>query len=772
MSEDQDTLFLDIALEKGLVTDEQGEEARRAKAHVTEVGLKRSLPSIMLEKGLVSQDQARQIRAEMARRGVYVRLGGYEVISRVGEGGMGTVYRAKQTSLGRTVALKVLPSSLAKDKTYLERFYREARIAGGLSHPNVVAVYDVGEDAGRHYIAMEYITGKTVSQVLEEEGPFDEARAIDIITDVTRGLAHAHERQIIHRDIKPSNILLTKEGVAKLSDLGIAKHTGAEDVSLTRSGTAVGTPCYMAPEQAQQAKDADARCDIYSLGASLYHMVAGEVPFTGDTPYEVILKHVTEPLPSPKTHNPAVSDGICGLISKMMAKDPKDRMQSAHELLEEIARLCGIPVTDVAHATTRHRPLSVTKTVVGPKRRRRWPFYARVAVVAVAVLVFLGLIIARGRENAAYKAARNGVRLFNDGQYADALAAFAEVDLDRLDPEDRKAVGKAIAEAERFVKEPAAEPQPAVAVLPKPSPRPPEPKPGPEARPTPAPEPTVEPSPTPTPAWKPRPKPTPQPVPILKPAPEPAPQPEPAAAQDRFRNVIGMTMVRVPPGSLAGRDGRQFHVPELHFSAHEVTNGQFLVFGREIMDLTRKMREPAENDKLRLVMYRLKQVMPQLKKAEPDFPVLGVTGVEAMIFCRWLSRRDKRAYRLPTPIEWQYACRAGTTTRYYWGDRADKQKANFAGAFGRKSKPMKVGSFPPNPWGFYDMLGNAAEWCAARRRYRPEPDFYLLGGAYDVSMRMAAAQGKVRIADSHKRPSAGLRVLHDPAAPHYRPRLY
>ena len=770
MSAEEDHLFNEIAIEKGFITEEQADDCRRAHTQVTEAGLSRSLTRMMLEKNLITQDQAREIRAEMSRRGVHVRLGGYEVISRVGEGGMGTVFRARQASLNRTVALKVLPTSHAKDKTYLERFYREARIAGGLNHPNIVQVYDVGEDNGRHYIAMEFITGKTVAQLLKQEGAIPEERSLEIIADVARGLAYAHESNVIHRDIKPGNILLTDEGMAKLADLGIAKHTASKEASLTQSGVAMGTPSYMAPEQARQAKDVDPRSDIYGLGATLFHMVTGQVPFTGETPYQVILKQATEPLPSPKSLNPDLSDGICALINRMMAKDPKDRSQSADELRAQVAQLRGVPLTDAAHAVTSHGGSSSTRTITpaGPAGPRRWPIYAGAAALLCAILLIIGSAVTsarqRGRREAAAHLVNEGVNYYSEGAYRQALDAFdrALATPSGLSADNRRTVADYVRRAkEQLSKQAPPESTPAVAHKPGHAPPPPKPRPKPE--PAAKPKPTPPPEPEPTHVHQPAPAPVDKPFPEAPREPHAKPEP-PAPTRDSFKNALGITMVRIPQGDFLTPQGPKWHMPSFHLSAHEVTNAQFLPFVKDMLDpraRTRVLR--GGRGTVETYLQELRKTIKEIEHAKPDLPALSISGYHALYFCGWLSEKDGRPYRLPTPAEWEYACRGQTRTRYYWGDQRDREKANFADADG-KGKPMKVGSFSPNPWGLYDMLGNAAEWCAARNPQGREPDFFLRGGAYDMPIRLADAPA-FRVSGRHRRLSAGFRVLYDPKGP-------
>ena len=213
--------------------------------------------------------------------GAGLQIPGYESLGRIGQGAMGVVFKARQVSVDRLVAIKVLRDEAARDREYIERFRREARVAAKLSHNNIVGVIDAGEADGRHYFVMEYVEGTTVQDELDRGKAYDEKAALGIALAVARALEHAHERGLIHRDIKPANILLTRDGNIKLADLGLARM--AADVQGT-AGVAAGTPYYISPEQARGQADVDIRTDIYSLGATLYHMVTGRVPYSGATP--------------------------------------------------------------------------------------------------------------------------------------------------------------------------------------------------------------------------------------------------------------------------------------------------------------------------------------------------------------------------------------------------------------------------------------------------------------------------------------------------------
>jgi serine/threonine-protein kinase len=277
-------------------------------------------------------------------------LGEYRILRRLGEGGTGAVYLAYDNRRGRQVALKVLNDQLAASQSYLDRFYREAKNGAMLDHPNIIHTLDVGQDrvTGKFYLVLEYIDGFSAHALLDSKGPLAIGDAVHLALDVARALEHAHSRNIVHRDVKPDNILITHSGVAKLGDLGLAKRTD-EASHLTAARQGFGTTAYMPYEQAINAKGADGRSDIYALGATLYHLVTGKVPFPGENHLEVVEKK-REGLFSPAgALNEKVPPILDQILDRMMARDPRDRYQTASELIIDLERSrLSVPVPSFA----------------------------------------------------------------------------------------------------------------------------------------------------------------------------------------------------------------------------------------------------------------------------------------------------------------------------------------------------------------------------------------------------------------------------------------
>ncbi|HWH05317.1 MAG TPA: Stk1 family PASTA domain-containing Ser/Thr kinase, partial [Gaiellaceae bacterium] len=336
--------------------------------------------------------------------------GRYRIVRKLGAGGMANVYLAEDQELGRRVAIKVLDERHASDEQFVERFRREAKNAAGLSHPNIVSVYDRGEAEGSYYIAMEYVEGRTLKELLVARGPSPVGIAIDYTRQILSALRFAHRNGIVHRDIKPHNVIVDGDGRAKVMDFGIAR-AGASQ--MTEAGSIIGTAQYLSPEQARGAP-VDQSSDLYSTGIVLYELLTGRVPFTGETPVEIAMKHLSQPPEPPSAHRPDVPRDLDYVVLRALAKDPAERYRTADEMdsdLDRIARGIGVSAetaeaatsvlsrTEVTDALTTVRPAGAAATAATaytpgryyeydapPRRRSLWPWLLALLLIGVGLV--------------------------------------------------------------------------------------------------------------------------------------------------------------------------------------------------------------------------------------------------------------------------------------------------------------------------------------------------------------------------------------------------
>jgi len=365
-------------------------------------------------------------------------LGQFEIVDLLGRGGMGAVYKARQASLDRMVAIKVLPRRFSRNARFVARFDREARAAAAISHRNIIEIYDVGQDRGYHFIAMEFIDGENLADVLKREGRLPAGRALRLMRQVVAALAAAGEAGIVHRDIKPSNILIDSMGIAKVADFGLAKRPGT-DVSVTATGAALGTPLYMPPEAAQGTA-LDARSDLYSLGATFYHVLAGRPPFQAASSPELILKHATQRPEPLGAVAPDIDPRLPHIIDRLLRKNPSARYPSAQALLDELDAIAEAPARRkqrveqrATTATARPRP---TERATDRSRRARLPSRATLigGIMGAAALLAIILVLVIARSRPRRQPAPRPVHTTDRAKAAfDAAAAYGAEHPDDLD---------------------------------------------------------------------------------------------------------------------------------------------------------------------------------------------------------------------------------------------------------------------------------------------------------------------------------------------------
>ena len=362
----------------------------------------RSIACEAIEQGWLTPFQAIQIHRG---RGQELLLGSYVLLERLGEGGMGAVFKARNWKLGRVVALKLIRKERVNNVDAIRRFQREIRAAAQLRHPNIVHALDADEIGGSFVLVMEYVEGVDLAQLVKEKGPLPASQARDYVRQAALALAHAHEKGLVHRDIKPANLLLSSEGQVKLLDLGLARLPAGVDggslSTMTESGAVMGTPDFLAPEQARSSHDVDIRADLYSLGCTLYFLLAGQVPFPGGTFGEKIARHLMdEPEPLERLR-PDVPPTLESVVRRLMAKKPEDRYQTPSEVAEALARdiesVAAVqPAADTKETiSNRARVVDPDSTVTHDPASQPEPQpRGHLRLLAVVAVVLLGLALA------------------------------------------------------------------------------------------------------------------------------------------------------------------------------------------------------------------------------------------------------------------------------------------------------------------------------------------------------------------------------------------
>jgi serine/threonine-protein kinase len=331
-----DTMLGKLVVENGLITPEELIECNALLEEAAGSGTVHTLTDLLINHNYVTNRQIDRLQSDFDTRKSTQRIEGYKIIRKLGAGAMATVFLAVQESLDRPVAIKVLPTKFSDNKEFIDRFYKEGRAAAKLNHPNIVQAYDVGLSGEHHFFVMEFVDGITAFDRLEEEKQLGEKEAIQILRQVACALQHAHEKGFIHRDVKPKNIMISSKGDVKLADLGLARAMSDVETAEAEAGRAYGTPYYISPEQIRGKVDITPAADIYSLGATIYHLVTGRVPFPGKNPSDVMHRHLKQDLVPPDHINDSLSAGFSQIIEMMMVKDVPRRYRNASDLIDDI----------------------------------------------------------------------------------------------------------------------------------------------------------------------------------------------------------------------------------------------------------------------------------------------------------------------------------------------------------------------------------------------------------------------------------------------------
>lgn len=610
------------------------------------------------------------------------KIGEYHIAGLIGRGGMGTVYRAEHSQFNRTVAIKIFRHGSLPNRSAERRFQREVEAAALLIHPNVVRAFDAGIEGKQRYLVMEFVDGADFSRIIANGGPLTVEQAIAVLRQVCEGMCSAAEKQLLHRDLKPANLILSRDGVVKILDLGLAKFGGAEEVvgepRLTLDSQIMGTVDYMSPEQAEDAGKIDQRSDIYSLGCTLYCLLTGSPPYTQDTVMKTLWAHREAPVPSLRQHCASVSKNVDQLFQKMVAKQPGKRFASFETLKKALDELRGdTPNESVELKSLVDRPLhshSEVPTIIGDRSTREWHRTSTTAKKGrrwlLAIVPIVALAAAIGA--AAWKATSDqsaSKELVNDTTKptpevttpAKPTPPLAAAPFDEA---------QALAHQQEWAR------------------------------------------------W--------------------------LGSDVDVENSIGIKFRLIPAGSflmgstedrvkqlLVDARAREPMLWDRHIGAIG-RPANFLGFHREVPQHSVTVTSPYYLGICEVTQQQYAAVMshnPSFHSTTAGytkiddtthFPVEQVSWNHAQDFCERLSALPNetaagRSYRLPTEAEWEFACRAGTITWLCVGDEMKSFSQMFTLNHNKcKYRPVNVASFAPNAFGLFDMHGNVAEWCEDR----------------------------------------------------------
>jgi formylglycine-generating enzyme required for sulfatase activity/serine/threonine protein kinase len=704
-----------------LLEPAQLEELQNLQARFTEP---KALAKELIQRGWLTVYQVNQIGKGHAAD---LRVGTYLVLERLGEGGMGAVFKARHDLMGRVAALKVIRKERLTHPDAVKRFHREIQAAAQLTHPNVVHAFDADQVDGTHFFIMEYIEGIDLHRLVKQQGPLPVEQACDYIRQAAVGLQHAFEKGMVHRDIKPQNLLRDGQGTIKILDMGLARIAQAEgndagssnsltqEGSLTQDGVVMGSLDYIAPEQALDSHTVDIRADLYSLGCTFYYLLTGRVPFPGGDALQKLMKHkVATPEPVEKLR-PDVPVGVVSVVRKLMAKNPADRFQIPADVAavlaagsQRTARPLPTDHTTVAADAVRGAFGHVggnhtAEAVETPQRRpanRRWLLGTAAGGVALlSALGIFGFLLLNGSRSTTTTATvappinganppPSAVAPFNENQAKEYQRVWAEYLKGKVVETNRIGLKLRLIPPGKFAM---------------------------------------------------------------------------GSSQKEIARCLSGAKEGWEDGCLIS-EGPEHEVEitqPFYLGETEVTVGQFRQFVQE-------KNYPVGDNRWQ---------KPAWEQTD-NHPVGWVTWDDAVAFCNWLSAKEGKKYRLPTEAEWQYSCRAGTKTRYSFGDREEDLLKYAWINTNARGTPQPVKGLAPNAWGLHDMHGNMWEWCQdwyAEDYYKKSPKrdpagpsagayHVILGGACNKPPLDCRSAFRNRAATAPRDNFIGFRVLLVPAS--------
>lgn len=330
------TPLVTAALDRKLITEKQFDQCRELAKKGRKIGLDTTIEEVLLKQGILTSEQLQELKQIVELGDGGTLFGNYRLGDVLGEGGMGKVYKAVHEVMGRTVALKVINYVHTRDRNGAIRFYQEIKALAKLNHPSIVTIFDCGRVGKRHFYTMEFVDGPDLKTLVDEEGPMQERHALEMLRSMASALAQGHRASIVHRDVKPENILVTGDGLPKLTDFGLVMHHDADHLTLTQEGLMVGSYYYVSPEQIDGLRDIDGRSDIYSLGATMYYALTGRTAYDGKTPQELIGQTLSGNLVPPNRYNHRLSSRTVALIQRMMARNRDKRIATMDEVVARV----------------------------------------------------------------------------------------------------------------------------------------------------------------------------------------------------------------------------------------------------------------------------------------------------------------------------------------------------------------------------------------------------------------------------------------------------